>query len=138
MKIGAGSISKILDKKVWNRPIEGLIITTLVTLFIANFFDLSSISVMGSAGFLLIFAAVNAANVKLYKETLSRRWISIIGVLACIVAFIVLLWQRALSYPSNLIILAIMIGFSFIIEIVYKKMTGRIIQPIYKAKNVNK
>jgi hypothetical protein len=36
---------------------------------IANIFDLSSISVMGSAGFLLIFAAVNAANTVLAKET---------------------------------------------------------------------
>jgi len=133
-----GELPKILDKKVWNRPIEGLIITTIITLFIANFLDLSSISVMGSAVFLLIFAAVNAANVKLYKETMSHRWISIIGTTACIVAFLVLLWERALSSPSNLIILAVMIGFSFIIEIVYKKITGRIIKPIYKVKNVNK
>ena len=93
---------------------------------------------MGSAGFLLIFAAVNAANVKLYKETMSRRWISIFGTMACLVAFMVLLWQRAFSYPSNLLILAVMIGFSFIIEIIYKKITGRIIQPIYKIKNPNK
>ena len=133
-----GELPKILDKKVWNRPIEGLIITTIITLFIANFFDLSSIAVMGSAGFLLIFAAVNAANVKLYKETMSRRWISITGTVACLVAFTVLLWQRILSDPSNLIILAVMIGLSFVIEVAYKKITGRIIQPIYKVKNFNK
>ncbi len=133
-----GELPKILDKKVWNRPIEGLIITTIVTLFIANFFDLSSISVMGSAGFLLIFATVNAANARLYKETMSSRLISVIGIIACIAAFIVLLWQRIFSNPSNLIILSIMIGFSFIIEIVYKKITGRIIQPVYKVKNINK
>ncbi|PNX49834.1 MAG: amino acid transporter, partial [Thermoplasmata archaeon M9B1D] len=133
-----GELPKILDRKVWNRPIEGLIITMIITLFIANFFDLSSISVMGSAGFLLIFAAVNAANVKLYKETMSRRWISIFGTMACLVAFMVLLWQRSLSHPSNLILLVVMIGFSFIIEIIYKKITGRIIQPIYKIKNPNK
>ena len=130
-----GELPKVLDKKVWNRPIEGLIITTVITLFIANFFDLSSISVMGSAGFLLIFAAVNAANAKLYKETTSRRWISILGFIACVVAFSFLLWQRAFSYPSNLIVLVLMIGFSFIIELVYKKITGRIIKPIYNHKN---
>jgi len=37
-----GELPKIIDKKVWNRPIEGLIITMVITLFIANFFDLSS------------------------------------------------------------------------------------------------
>jgi amino acid transporter len=132
-----GELPKIIDKKVWNRPIEGLIITMVITLFIANFFDLSSISVMGSAGFLLIFAAVNATNVKLYKKTISHRWISIVGVIVCLIALTVLLLQRALTSPSNIIILAIMIGFSFIIEAVYKKITGRIIQPIYKNKNLN-
>jgi len=132
-----GELPKIIDKKVWNRPIEGLIITMVITLFIANFFDLSSISVMGSAGFLLIFAAVNATNVKLYKKTISQRWISIFGVIVCLIALTVLLLQRALTSPSNIIILAIMIGFSFIIEAVYKKITGRIIQPIYKNKNLN-
>ena len=133
-----GELPKIIDKKVWNRPIEGLIITMVITLFIANFFDLSSISVMGSAGFLLIFAAVNAANVKLYKKTISHRWISIVGVIVCLIALTVLLLQRALTSPNNIIILAIMIGFSFIIEVVYKKVTGRIIQPIYKNKNLDK
>ncbi len=133
-----GELPKILDKKVWNRPIEGLIITAIITLFIANFFDLSSISVMGSAGFLLVFAAVNAANVKLYKETISHKWISIAGVIACLIAFTVLLWQRAFSSPSNLIILAVMIGFSFIIEVIYKKITGRVIKPIFNNRNKNK
>ena len=43
---------------------EGLLITAGLTLFVANAFDLTSISTLGSAGFLLIFAAVNAANAR--------------------------------------------------------------------------
>ena len=49
---------------------------------VANFFYLSSISTMGSAGFLLIFAAVNAANIRLARQTGSRRWISSITFIA--------------------------------------------------------
>jgi len=130
-----GELPKLLDKKVWNRPIEGLILTTGVTLFIANLFDISSISVMGSAGFLLIFAAVNGANAKLNKETHSIRWISIIGLIACLIAFSVLIWQRAISSPGNIIILAIMILSSFIIEIIYKEITGRKIKPKFDIKD---
>ena len=48
---------------------------------------------MGSSGFLLIFAAVNFANVRLYQETNSRRWISFLGTVACLAAVIVLLFQ---------------------------------------------
>ncbi len=130
-----GELPKLLDKKVWNRPIEGLILTTGVTLFMANLFDISSISVMGSAGFLLIFAAVNGANAKLNKETHSIRWISIIGLIACLIAFSVLIWQRAISSPGNIIILAIMILSSFIIEIIYKEITGRKIKPKFDIKD---
>ena len=44
---------------------------------VANFFDLTSLSNMRSAGFLLIFATVNYANYKLFKKTYSCRGIAI-------------------------------------------------------------
>jgi amino acid transporter len=127
-----GELPKSLDKKVWNRPIEGLVITAVVTLFIANLFDLSSISVMGSAGFLLIFTAVNLANVRLYRKTNSRRWISLAGVIACSVSFGVLVVERSLSSPGSIIILIIMISSSFVIEGIYKRLTGRVIKPVFR------
>jgi amino acid transporter len=128
-----GELPRVLDRKVWNKPIEGLFITTGFTLIIANLFDLSSISVMGSAGFLLIFAFVNAANARLYKKTASRRWISWVGMIVCLCAFIVLLWQRAFASPRDLLILTAMIFLAFAIEIVYKRITGREIRPIFKT-----
>jgi amino acid transporter len=78
-----GELPEILEHKVWNRPIEGLLITAVLTLFVANIFDLSSIAMMGSAGFLLIFAAVNIANAKLHQETESRQWLAILGAIIC-------------------------------------------------------
>jgi hypothetical protein len=39
---------------------------------VANAFDLTSIATLGSAGFLLIFAAVNAANARHTRHTGSR------------------------------------------------------------------
>ena len=59
-----GELPAILERKVWGEPVEGLLITAGLTLFVANVFDLTSISTLGSAGFLLIFAAVNTANVR--------------------------------------------------------------------------
>jgi hypothetical protein len=68
-----------MEKKIWNKPIEELIITSSLTLIMANFFDLSDISMMGSSGFLIIFAAVNLSNVILNRETKSLKWLSVIG-----------------------------------------------------------
>jgi hypothetical protein len=38
-----GELPAVLEKKLWNRPIEGLFITAGTTLAIANFIDLSSL-----------------------------------------------------------------------------------------------
>jgi amino acid transporter len=120
-----GELPVFLERKVWNRPAEGLLITALLTLLTANFFNLSSISMMGSAGFLLIFAAVNAANVRLHRQTGSRSWISALGVGGCLAAFIALAWRTARDNPENIWLLAIMLAAAFFLEGAYRGVTGR-------------
>lgn len=101
-----------------------MFITAGLGLLVANLLDISSISVMGSAGFLLVFTAVNAANLRLHRETDSRWWISAIGVLICAIAFVTLLMHGE-SQPSDLFVLAGMVGGSFLIETIYRGFTGR-------------
>ena len=67
-----GELPATLERKVWGQPIEGLLITAGLTLLIANVFDLTSIATLGSAGFLLIFAAVNVANARHASHAGSR------------------------------------------------------------------
>ena len=123
-----GELPEALEKKVWNEPIEGLLLTSGLTLIIANTVNLSSMSTMGSVGFLLIFAAVNGANAKLARETGSRRWLSLIGVVLCIGALISLLWETAQRAPYRLLIPVVMIGAAFIIEAVFRVATDRTIR----------
>ena len=123
-----GELPEILEHKVWNKPVEGLLITTGATLIIANAVDLSSISTMGSAGFLLIFAAVNGANAKLAATTGSRRWISLLGVVLCLGALGCLLWQTGSQSPAQLLVPLAMVGVAYGIEAFYRFYTGRIIR----------
>ena len=120
-----GELPSILEKKVWNEPIEGLLITSGVTLLIANLVDLSSMSTMGSAGFLLIFAAVNGTNAILADKTQSKRWISLIVVVLCLSALASLLWQTANRSPRQLLIPLAMIGVAFLIEVTFRVATNR-------------
>ncbi|HKI46343.1 MAG TPA: APC family permease [Balneolales bacterium] len=116
-----GELPAFLEDKVWNKPIEGLLITSGLTLLLANLADLSSISMMGSAGFLIIFGTVNAANVKLSKQTESHSWISITGIIACALALVALIWQTATTQPTHLWVLAGMLALSFGIELLYRQ-----------------
>jgi amino acid transporter len=130
-----GELPAVLERKIWNKPIEGLLITSGVTLLVANLVDLSSLSTMGSAGFLLIFAAVNAANARLARETESRRWLSLGGVALCLGALGTLLWQTALTAPGRIWILVVMMAAAFAIEFAFRLTTGRVLS-VFKSERV--
>jgi amino acid transporter len=115
-----GELPEVLERKLWNRPVEGLLITTGATLLVANLFDLSSISTMGSAGFLLIFAIVNGANVRLADKTGSRRWISILGVILCLSALASLIHYTIQQAPSHVWVLVAMLVLAFAVEAAYR------------------
>ncbi len=111
-----GELPATLKHKVWGKPIEGLLITTGLTLLVANAFDLTSIATLGSAGFLLIFAAVNAANARHARHTGSRAWISVAGAVACLIALGALIWQTSMTAPAKLWVLAAMVATAMAIE----------------------
>jgi amino acid transporter len=115
-----GELPATLEHKHWGEPVDGLLITAGLTLFISNTFDLTSISTMGSSGFLLIFAAVNLANASKAKETGSRGWISVVGFVVCLIALGALVWQTAISTPQRLWILVGMIALAMAVEGAYR------------------
>jgi amino acid transporter len=115
-----GELPAALERNVWNRPLEGLLITTAAALLLANLVDLSSISTMGSAGFLLIFAAVNLANARLAEETGSRRWLSLLGAALCLGALLVLLGQTWRTSPARLGVLGGMLALAAAVEGSYR------------------
>lgn len=129
----SGELPKTLERKIWTKPIEGLIITSALTLIIANVFDLTSIATMGSSGFLIIFAAVNFSNFRLHKATCSKRWISMIGSISCLVALSVLVLESELVLAENMWVLVIMITLAFLIEFIYRKIAGRQLKRFFKS-----
>lgn len=117
--LGVRELPEVLEKKIWNQPI-GLIITAALALVLANLGDLSSISTMGSAGFLIIFAMVNLANYTKSKEIDSSRLIAGLGVLACALALLALILHTLTNAPAQIFVLIGMIAIAFVIEGAYQ------------------
>ncbi len=120
-----GELPEILERKVWRRPIEGLLITSGLTLVLANSLDLSRISVMGSAGFLLVFSAVNGAAWRLRRRIKSNASIPAIGAVACLTALGVLIWQRVQADPVEVLVLPALVGAAFGVEFLYRRVSGK-------------
>ncbi len=121
-----GELPRALERKVWGEPLEGLLVTAAATLLVANTFDLTSISTLGSAGFLLIFAAVNVANAARAGHTGSRAWISALGAAACLAALGALVWHTATTAPAKLWALAAIVALAVAIEGGYRLARGRL------------
>jgi amino acid transporter len=111
-----------LDRPVWNQPPEGLLITAAATVVLANVLDLASISTMGSAGFLIIFAAVNVAAARTARKQGATPWISVAAAVACVGALAALIAKSSLESVS---VLAAMVAVSFGIEATFRKLSGR-------------
>ena len=82
---------------------------------------------MGSAGFLLLFMAVNIANVRLARDTGSHAWISGLAALSTAVALVILCVEvdENPATRNHLWILVGMILVSLGIEFAYRSATGR-------------
>lgn len=125
----SGELPRELEREVFGLPLEGTIVFAVLSLILANFVPLGAIATMGSAGFLFIFMAVNVANVRLARETRSRRWISVLGAVSCAAALCILCLQvdENPATRNQLWILAAMVAVSFLIEVVYRAASGRTI-----------
>jgi amino acid transporter len=120
-----GELPAKLERRVWNRPLEGLALTAGMTLVVANLFDLSSIATMGSAGFLVIFALVNVANARRARETASRPWLSWLGASVCGLALAALVWETTRGDARRLLALAVMAALAFGVELAYRYLGPR-------------
>jgi len=122
-----GELPEELERDIRGQPLEGMIIFAVLTLIMANFVPLHAIATMGSAGFLLIFMAVNLANVRLAKQTQSMVWISLLGAVACAIALFVLCLEVEENPASKnqLWILIGMILASVFTEVIYRGVTKR-------------
>jgi len=64
--------------------------------------DIEGISLMGSAGFLIVFAAVNLAAVRLAGDTRARVALSLAGAVACAGSLAALTVYAATHIPAQL------------------------------------
>jgi amino acid transporter len=105
-----GELPERLGRPVWNRPIGGLVATTLGTLVIVNTVAIEGISLMGSAGFLIVFAAVNLAAVRLTGRRPLARLVSLAGAAACAGCLVALVAYAAVEIPGQLAVLGALLA----------------------------
>jgi len=120
-----GQLPAAFDRRLWGRDIEGLFITSGVVLLFVLLFPLSAVASMGSAGFLLVYAAVGVGHLRIRQQTGAAAWLIVASVMACLLLFVVLLDHMIIDAPSSAIALGITLVVSILVEVAYRKWSVR-------------
>jgi hypothetical protein len=109
----------------WKQATGGLFLTAALVVLLVLSFDLSGIAMMGSAAFLLVYAAVNAGHLRVLSQTGANAVIVWLSLATCLAMFAVLgvyIWQQQ---PAAIAALTIIGAASFAAEWAYRRWTGR-------------
>jgi hypothetical protein len=134
-------LPEFFERKIWRRSREGLLITAGLTIIFANLLNLEGIAVVGSASILLIYVAVNAAHLRLLRETKANPLMLWLAILVSLAFVFLLVDYEAQSSPNVVATLAGVVIFSFVAEWAIegdrKESCGRGLRvPSYKRQNI--
>jgi amino acid transporter len=124
-----GELPAALSRTAWKGATGGLLLTAGLVVLMTLTFDLSGIAMMGSAAFLLVYAAVNAGHLSMLEQTGANALIVWLSLITCIAMFGVLGVYTYQQQPAAIAALAVIATASFAAEWAYRRWTGRTIKP---------
>ncbi len=118
-----GSLPKVFSFHRRDKPIPyvSLITIALVTIAFVNVANLSIISSFSSSTFLLIFALINLAALRLHRVIRSRWWIHLVGFLGAFFSWLALLWYLYQNHSATLASIFIIYAAVVIFEFLFSK-----------------
>lgn len=120
-----GELPADLSRTEWRDATGGLVLTAGLVIVVTLLFDLSGIAMMGSAAFLLIYAAVNAGHLNVRRVTGASAAVVWLSLLTCLAMFAVLCVYTYKKQPAALVALVLIAAASFAAEWLYRRLTGR-------------
>ena len=120
-----GELPAGLSRTEWKDATGGLLLTAALVVVVMLIFDLSGIAMMGSAAFLLIYAAVNAGHLKVLNQTGASAIVVWLSLLTCLAMFAILCVYTYQEQPRAIAALILIAAASFAGEWAYRRWTGR-------------
>jgi amino acid transporter len=123
-----GELPRIFERKIWGKSSEGLFITAGLVILIVNLFNLEGVALLGSAAFLLIYAAVNLAHLRLQRETGANPYLIWASIIGCFASLGVLVYYEMNNSPLTVAVLAAVFLLAFIAEGGYRRYSQRLLK----------
>lgn len=120
-----GWLPDAFDRRIWHRAGEGLFITSALVIVAVLLLPLEEIAMLGSAIFLIIYTAVTAGHLRLYRSTGAKPAVLITAIVFGVATFAVLMVYEWEHNRLVLYILAALALFSAGLEALYRRITRR-------------
>jgi len=123
-----GELPEFFSLRTRPNATGGLFISAALVIAFILFFDLSAVAMMGSGAFLLVYACVHAAHLRLTAQTGGNPWIVRLALVSCLVMLGILsvyIWRH--SRPA-LVLLLVLMPLCFGLEWIYRRLTGRVMK----------
>ncbi|MDT5079039.1 MAG: hypothetical protein QOJ80_3676 [Mycobacterium sp.] len=122
----SGELPSDFTRGVWRGGNVGLLMAAALTALFVVFFPLSAVGSMASLAFLIVYGAVSAGHLRVYRDTGAKRWLLVLAVILNLALFLLLLGYTIHTGPAStwITLLAVLV-LSFVFEVGYRKRTGR-------------
>ena len=128
-----GELPESFTRKVWSRNSEGLFITAGLVMVFVMLFDLGPIAMMGSAAFLIVYAAVSFGHLRVHRETGANPTIIWASLLTLLIMFVLIMIYILDNQPAAAVVLVATLAASVLVEWAYRRWTGRRLRRLAEA-----
>jgi len=127
-----GELPKIYERNVWHST-EGLIVSTVILIVFALFFDLTQIAAIGSISILFIHALVHIGHLFKIENTKASKFLVILAIVAISTTIVLALNYTSKHIPNVGYFIAGGFVLSFLIEVALRLITNRVIKKQIKG-----
>jgi amino acid transporter len=114
-----------MDRRLRKGGTQGLVISSLLIILLAVFFDVTAIASIGSAVSLAIFALLTIAHIRLADETKASKLVLYIALVATTLAILLFCWYTLLTAPQTFVILVATIILAWVVEGVWRAISKK-------------
>jgi amino acid transporter len=131
-----GELPRAFGKPIGHSK-QGLVVSSIVIVLLATFFDLSQIAAIGALSMLIIHLTVHIGHLCLLRETGAIPSLIAMAVIANAVAIGLGAYHIAVTSPLLLSWIAAFFAFSFAIEMILHQVTDRTVETRYTTTDAD-
>ncbi|WP_421695762.1 APC family permease [Aestuariivirga sp.] len=125
--VAIDELPSAFHRSIHGKSFGSLLVIGVLALLAVNFASIEALSSATSGGFLLVFAAVNIAALRLAPETGARRVIPAVAAFLCLAALAITIWQLLARSETTGQAYAIgtIVALALLVEVVFRILRGR-------------